>query len=75
MSGSRDDGVSRPAGRPTRRPIRGLPAPYAGLAGALDRRVGVVLVATGPAAAPGSWEALADLALGSFCLAAAEGCH
>ena len=37
--------------------------------------VGVVLVASGSAAARGSWESLTDLALGSSCLAAADGCH
>jgi hypothetical protein len=37
--------------------------------------VGVVLVASGSAAAQGVWEALTDLALGSSCLAAADGCH
>jgi hypothetical protein len=37
--------------------------------------VGIVLVAAGSAAAQGSWESLADLALGSSCLAAADGCH
>jgi hypothetical protein len=37
--------------------------------------VGVVLVASGSAAAQGSWESLADLALGSSCLAAVDGCH
>lgn len=37
--------------------------------------VGVVLVAVGTAAAQGTWESLADLALGSSCLAADEGCH
>ena len=37
--------------------------------------VGVVLVASGSAAAQGSWESLTDLALGSSCLAAADGCH
>jgi hypothetical protein len=37
--------------------------------------VGVVLVATGSAAATGSWDALADLALGSSCAAAEHGCH
>jgi len=37
--------------------------------------VGVVLVASGSAAAQGVWESLTDLALGSSCLAAADGCH
>lgn len=37
--------------------------------------VGVVLVASGAAAAMGTWDALADLALGSSCAAAEHGCH
>lgn len=37
--------------------------------------VGVVLIASGSAAAQGVWESLTDLALGSSCLAAPEGCH
>ena len=37
--------------------------------------VGLVLVASGSAAEAGSWDALADLALGSSCSAAAHGCH
>jgi hypothetical protein len=35
----------------------------------------VVLVASGSAAAQGVRESLTDLALGSSCLAAADGCH
>jgi hypothetical protein len=37
--------------------------------------VGVVLVAAGSAAASGTWDALADLALGNSCGAAEHGCH
>ena len=37
--------------------------------------VGLVLVASGSAAADGSWDSLADLALGSSCAAAEHGCH
>jgi hypothetical protein len=37
--------------------------------------VGVVLMASGTAAERGAWESLADLALGSSCAAAADGCH
>jgi len=37
--------------------------------------VGLVLVASGSAAARGTWDALADLALGSSCAAAEHGCH
>ena len=37
--------------------------------------VGVVLLASGAAAAQGTWESLADLALGSSCAAASDGCH
>jgi hypothetical protein len=37
--------------------------------------VGVVLLASGTPAARGTWESLADLALGSSCAAAAHGCH
>jgi hypothetical protein len=37
--------------------------------------VGVVLVASGSAAGQGAWESLTDLALGSSCLATADGCH
>lgn len=37
--------------------------------------VAVVLVASGSAAAPGAWESLADIALGSSCAAAPHGCH
>jgi hypothetical protein len=37
--------------------------------------VGVVLMASGTPAARGTWESLADLALGSSCAAAAHGCH
>lgn len=35
----------------------------------------VVLVADGSAARPGTWESLADLALGTSCAAAAHACH
>jgi hypothetical protein len=37
--------------------------------------VGLALVASGSAAQQGTWESLADLALGSSCLAAPAGCH
>ncbi len=37
--------------------------------------VGVVLMASGTPAGRGTWESLADLALGSSCAAAADGCH
>jgi hypothetical protein len=37
--------------------------------------VGVVLMASGTPTGPGTWESLADLALGSSCAAAAHGCH
>ena len=37
--------------------------------------VGLVLMASGSAAADGSWDSLADLALGSSCAAAEHGCH
>ena len=37
--------------------------------------VGVVLMASGTPAARGTWESLADLALGSSCAAATQGCH
>lgn len=37
--------------------------------------VGVVLMASGTPAERGAWESLADLALGSSCAAAADGCH
>jgi hypothetical protein len=37
--------------------------------------VGVALVGSGSAAEQGTWESLADLALGSSCLAASDGCH
>jgi hypothetical protein len=40
-----------------------------------SERVGVVLVASGPAAQQGAWESLADLALGSSCAASPDGCH
>jgi hypothetical protein len=37
--------------------------------------VGLVLLAEGSAAAPGTWDSLADLAMGSSCAAAQHGCH
>lgn len=37
--------------------------------------VTVILVAAGSPAAPGVWESLADVALGTSCAAAAHGCH
>ena len=37
--------------------------------------VGVVLMASGTPAGRGTWESLADLALGSSCAAATHGCH
>jgi hypothetical protein len=37
--------------------------------------VGVVLMASGTPAERGAWDSLADLALGSSCAAAADGCH
>jgi hypothetical protein len=37
--------------------------------------VGVVLMASGTPAGRGTWESLADLALGSSCAAAPHGCH
>jgi hypothetical protein len=37
--------------------------------------VGVVLLASGTPVAPNVWDSLVDLALGSSCAAAAEGCH
>jgi len=37
--------------------------------------VGVVLLASGTPVAPDVWDSLVDLALGSSCAAAAEGCH
>jgi hypothetical protein len=37
--------------------------------------VSVVLVLTGTAAAPGVWESLADIGLGTSCAALAHGCH
>jgi hypothetical protein len=37
--------------------------------------VGVVLVASGTPTGRGTWESLADLALGSSCAAASHGCH
>jgi hypothetical protein len=37
--------------------------------------VGLVLLASGSAAAPGAWDSLADLALGTSCAAAQHGCH
>jgi hypothetical protein len=40
-----------------------------------SERVGVVLMASGPAAQQGAWESLADLALGSSCAASPDGCH
>jgi hypothetical protein len=40
-----------------------------------SERVGVVPMASGPAAQQGAWESLADLALGSSCAASPDGCH
>jgi hypothetical protein len=40
-----------------------------------SEHVGVVLMASGPAAEQGAWESLADLALGSSCAASPDGCH
>jgi hypothetical protein len=37
--------------------------------------VTVVLVASGSAAAPGAWESITDIALGTSCAAAVHGCH
>lgn len=40
-----------------------------------DDSVGVVLLGSGSATTQAAWESLADLALGSSCAAAADGCH